>query len=96
MPLKAFRFGELNGWTHHRVWPLIFNSEKEIEKFYAAKSSSYFYITADINLGEYQIITKLANKDTNIAVEDKNFDDLDNLDENSDEKLIKIIKSDEE
>jgi DNA topoisomerase-1 len=86
---SGFRGAQSAGRVQSVVVKIVVDKEKEIEKFYAAKSSSYFFITADINLGDYQIVTKLANKDTNIAVEDKNFDDLN---DNSEEKEIDEVE----
>ena len=90
---SGFRGAQSAGRVQSVVVKIVVDKEKEIEKFYLAKSDSYFYITSDIKLGDYQLVTKLANKNEKIIIEDKNFDDLDanseELDENQENKPVK-------
>jgi DNA topoisomerase-1 len=88
---SGFRGAQSAGRVQSVVVKIVVDKEKEIEKFYLAKSDSYFYITSDIKLGDYQLVTKLANKDTKIMIEDKNFDDLDNNSEDAEDLDINEV-----
>ena len=73
---SGFKGAKSAGRVQSVVVKIVVDKEKEIEKFYSTKTSSYFYISSDINLGDYEIMTKLCSTDSLIAIEDKNFDEL--------------------
>jgi DNA topoisomerase-1 len=72
------------------VVKIIVDKEKEIEEFYKQKKDTYFYINCDVKIGEYEITTKLANKNANIEIENK--EDCDEETEDSDQLDKELAK----
>lgn len=69
------------------VVKIVVDKEREIEEFYKQKKSTYFYIGCDIKAGEYELSTKLANKNSKIETSDKDPEELDEDEDLLDEDL---------
>ncbi len=70
---------------------IIVDKEKEIEEFYSQQKDTYFYINCDVKIGEYEITTKLTNKNADIEIEEG---DEDKEDKEDSEDLEESEKSD--
>jgi DNA topoisomerase I len=91
---NGFKGNQSAGRVQSVVVKIIVDKEKEIEEFYKQDKSTYFYINCNMNIGEYQVLTKLALKKTKIetSFEDNNDDNL-SENENSDTKKNKSKKN---
>lgn len=74
------------------VVKIVVDKEKEIEEFYSQQKDTYFYVNCDIKIGEYEITTKLANKNTNVEITDKEDDEQDTEDSDDLEKELDTKK----
>jgi len=75
------------------VVKIVVDKEREIEEFYKKQKSTYFYISCDINISDYELSTKLVNKNTKIEILDKDNENLDNSNNLSDEETDKKLKN---
>ena len=64
---NGFKGNQSAGRVQSVVVKIIVDKEKEIEEFYKQEKSTYFYINCNMNIGEYQVLTKLALKNTKIG-----------------------------
>ena len=83
---NGFKGANSAGRVQSVVVKIIVDKEKEIEAFYKEKKSTYFYINCLVNLGEYQVLTKLTKSDINIELTEKDEFESDNMDT---EEIIK-------
>ncbi len=93
---NGFYAAKSAGRVQSVVVKIVVDKEREIEAFYKQKKSTYFYICSDTKIGEYQIITKLSNKNTKIETigSDELVDgDNENEDTDDDEKDKKKKKT---
>lgn len=74
------------------VVKIIVDKEKEIINFFSKKKDTYFYITSNVTIGKYELLTKLANINTKIEHSD-NSDNLDNEDSDNENTSKKKSKS---
>ncbi len=51
------------------VVKIIVDKEREINEFYSQKKSTFFVISVDTKVGDFEITTKLSNKNTNVELE---------------------------
>jgi DNA topoisomerase-1 len=101
---NGFKGAQSAGRVQSVVVKIIVDKEKEIEKFYDQKKSTYFYINCLIKLGEHEILTKLSKLDAIVELsekdefDEKQSDEIDDLDEelenNKGKKKIKKNKVD--
>ncbi len=71
---------------------IVVDKEKEIEEFYSQQKDTYFYINCDVKIGEYEITTKLTNKNANVEIEEEDEDKEDTEDAEESEKSDKKNK----
>jgi DNA topoisomerase-1 len=74
---NGFKGAQSAGRVQSVVVKIIVDKEKEIKEFYSQKKSTFFYINCSMNIGEYEVLTKLTKSDEIIEFDDKNNDDLD-------------------
>ena len=93
---NGFKGAQSAGRVQSVVVKIIVDKEKEIDDFYKEKKSTYFYINCIINLGEYELITKLSKLDTNIEFSEKEEKEEEKEEEffnpNEQKKSLKKIK----
>jgi DNA topoisomerase-1 len=83
---NGFYAAKSAGRVQSVVVKIIVDKEREIESFYKQKKSTYFYICADTKVGEYELVTKLSNKNTKIETIDS--DELAEENDNKDEDEV--------
>lgn len=84
---KNLKGAKSAGRVQSVVVKIIVDKEKEIEKFFNAKSDSFFTINSDISMGEYELNTKLYNKTDKVEfnVGDEEYEDKSEENDNSSE-----------
>ena len=97
---NGFYAAKSAGRVQSVVVKIVVDKEREIEAFYKQKKSTYFYICSDTKIGEYQIITKLSNKNAKIETIDSdelangaNEDDSDDDDKDKKKKTNKKVNT---
>jgi DNA topoisomerase-1 len=73
------------------VVKIVVDKEKEVEEFYKEKKDTYFYVVCDVKIGDYEITTKLANKNTSVEVENKDEDKEEDDESEDSDKLEKEL-----
>ena len=76
---NGFNGAKSAGRVQSVVVKIIVDKEKEIDEFYKQKKSTYFYINCLVKLGDYEVITKLTNIDTNIELSEKEENSEENI-----------------
>ncbi len=82
---NGFYAAKSAGRVQSVVVKILVDKEKEIQNFFSQKKSTYFYINCDTIVGDFEITTKLANKNTKVEIDGKDgkdeTDDTDETDE---------------
>lgn len=80
------------------VVKIIVDKEKEIEEFYKNDKSTYFYINCNMNINEYEVLTKLVERKTDIDLSDVNdkndFESITDSDKSTKKNKSKKINTD--
>lgn len=88
---KSLKGAQSAGRVQSVVVKIVVDKEKEIEKFFSAKSDTFFTINSDITMGEYELNTKLYNKTDKVEfdVGDEDYEDKTEDSDNSEKPKSK-------
>ncbi len=82
---NGFYAAKSAGRVQSVVVKILVDKEKEVQNFFSQKKSTYFYINCDIIVGEFELTTKLANKNTNIEMSEDQDNEVEDEKDNDQE-----------